>query len=80
MLEEACTAVFEALGPGLSESTYQRALAVELRARAQHVSSEIIIPVTYKAEQVGFIRFRYPTPSGSASLTLPSLQGRPSHK
>ena len=72
LIEDACQTVFEALGPGLSESVYQRALAVELRSRGQHVSMEVIIPILYKHAQVGFIRYKH--------LKAPQLENFGSHR
>ena len=40
-------------GPGLLESVYQGALALELESRGLKVSKEVIVPVSYKGRQVG---------------------------
>ena len=48
--------VLDTLGPGLTETIYQSALAVELRDRGYVVELERIIPVNYKGLGVGFLR------------------------
>jgi len=44
----AAIEVHQHFGPGLLESTYERAFAYELNARGLHVEREVTIPVTYK--------------------------------
>ena len=48
--------VYNALGPGLFESVYQRALAYELRDQGTQVQTEVPVPVDYKEQrlQLGF--------------------------
>lgn len=40
-------------GPGLLESVYQGALALELESRGLKVRKEVVVPVSYKGRQVG---------------------------
>ncbi len=57
VLTEAVQRVFDALGPGHSESTYQNAVAHELRmSTGAIVSTEVVIPITYRGISVGFQR------------------------
>ena len=48
--------VHSTLGPGLLESVYEAAMAVELRNRGLHVEKQVPIAVTYEGErlEVGF--------------------------
>lgn len=41
------------LGPGFLESTYHRALAIELRRRGVSFTSEVPVTLTYKDEPIG---------------------------
>ncbi len=45
--------VHMALGPGLLESVYHRALAYELKKRELFVETEVSIPITYDGIQLG---------------------------
>lgn len=45
--------VHRALGPGLFERIYERALAIELKARGLEVLEQIELPVTYNGEDLG---------------------------
>jgi GxxExxY protein len=49
----AATAVHRELGPGLFESVYEQALAVELRAACVDVVTQIALPVTYRGVDLG---------------------------
>ncbi|MBI5800318.1 MAG: GxxExxY protein [Verrucomicrobia bacterium] len=53
---DAAFKVHTTLGPGLLESVYESALAVELRKRGLHVETQVPITVTYEGErlEVGF--------------------------
>lgn len=53
---DAAFKVHTTLGPGLLESVYEAALAVELRKRGLHVETQVPISVTYEGErlEVGF--------------------------
>ncbi|RLN91150.1 hypothetical protein BBJ28_00017595 [Nothophytophthora sp. Chile5] len=51
-LPSICNEVFTVLGPYNLEATYQRALAMELRARGVHVTSEVEIPIFYKGQRI----------------------------
>ena len=48
--------VYEKLGGGLSESIYQTALAVALRELGHVVEAELVVPIIYKNQYVGFVR------------------------
>ncbi len=50
---DAAYSVHVALGPGLLESVYHRALVHELKKRGQFVETEVSIPVTYDGVQLG---------------------------
>ncbi len=45
--------VFNELGPGMQERTYQRAFANELRKRGIHFAEQVYVPVKYKDEVAG---------------------------
>ena len=45
--------VYNALGPGLLESVYEKALIHELRLRGLNVSSQVPVEIVYKGETVG---------------------------
>lgn len=53
---DAAFHVHSVLGPGLLESVYEAALAIELRKRGLHVDTQKAIPVFYEGQQldVGF--------------------------
>ena len=53
---DAAFKVHTTLGPGLLESVYEAALAVELKNRGLHVEKQVPIAVTYEGErlEVGF--------------------------
>ena len=45
--------VYNALGPGLLESVYEKALIYELKLRGLSVSSQLPVEIVYKGETVG---------------------------
>ena len=45
--------VYNALGPGLLESVYEKALLHELKLRGLNVSSQVPVEIVYKGETVG---------------------------
>lgn len=45
--------VYNALGPGLLESVYEKALIHELKLRGLSVSSQLPVEIVYKGETVG---------------------------
>ena len=45
--------VYNALGPGLLESVYEKALIHELKLRGLNVSSQLPVEIVYKGEIVG---------------------------
>ena len=49
----ACFEVYNALGPGLLESVYEKALMQELKLRSLHVASQIPVAIMYKGVTVG---------------------------
>ncbi len=49
----ACFEVYNALGPGLLESVYEKALMQELKLRGLHVASQIPVNIMYKGVAVG---------------------------
>jgi GxxExxY protein len=49
----AAIEVHRRLGPGLDESLYEEALAIELRLQAIGFARQVIIPVTYRDEIIG---------------------------
>lgn len=55
-LRGAAEQVNAALGPGMTESIYQHAMAVELRARGFVVEVEKIFEIKHKGQSVGFLR------------------------
>jgi GxxExxY protein len=55
-LLDAVGRVSAALGPGLTESIYQHALAVELRGHNTVVEVEKIFEIKYRDQSVGFVR------------------------
>ena len=55
-LRDAVAQVSTALGPGLTESIYQHAMAVELRSMGFVVEVEKIFEIKYGNQSVGFIR------------------------
>jgi GxxExxY protein len=48
--------VHRQLGPGLLESTYEAALAIELESSGLHFDRQIIFPVVYKNRTIGEYR------------------------
>jgi GxxExxY protein len=48
-----CIVVHRALGPGLLEATYVRALVLELRANNMQFEREKVVPVIYRGELLG---------------------------
>ena len=49
----AATEVHRELGPGLLESVYEAALAIELEEAGLHVERQVDIPVLYKGHDLG---------------------------
>ena len=49
----ACFEVYNALGPGLLENVYEKALMQELKLRGLHVASQIPVDIMYKGVSVG---------------------------
>ncbi len=49
----ACYDVYNALGPGLLESVYEKALVHELRLRHLKVQSQVPVNLKYKGETIG---------------------------
>ena len=49
----AAIAVHREIGPGKLESVYERAMAVELRARRVSFRTQVAIPMLYRGESVG---------------------------
>ena len=56
IIYKAAREVHADLGGGLSESIYQKAMSIELRDMGCDVENEVVIPVLYKAQYVGFVR------------------------
>ena len=48
--------VYAHLGGGLSECVYQSALALALRQRGCLVETEMVLPIVYNTQYVGFVR------------------------
>ncbi len=53
----AATRVHSELGPGLLESVYERALALELEAVGFRAATQVPVPVIYRGQDVG-VAFR----------------------
>ncbi|MGE0080282.1 MAG: GxxExxY protein [Thiohalomonadaceae bacterium] len=51
----AATRVHTELGPGLLESVYERALALELEAAGLRAASQVPVPVIYRGQDVGVV-------------------------
>lgn len=49
----ACYEVYNALGPGLLESVYEKALMQELKIRGLSVKSQVPVDIVYKGVSVG---------------------------
>ena len=49
----ACSEVYNALGPGLLESVYEKALMQELKIRGLSVKSQVPVDIVYKGVSVG---------------------------
>ena len=49
----SATAVHRALGPGLLESVYERALCIELAERGVEVARQVAVPVSYRGRELG---------------------------
>lgn len=56
ILRQISSEIWEALGPGYSESVYHRAFEVALRIRCVPYETERIVPVFYLEQNVGHIR------------------------
>ncbi len=52
-IRKAIFEVYNSLGPGLLESVYHKALAVELRQQGLHVEIEFPVSVIYKEKDLG---------------------------
>ena len=73
--------VYNYFGPGLFESTYLRALQVELTARGHEVVRELSVAVYYKNEHIGWQRLDMVVDGavvveGKANDQLPRNAGR----
>lgn len=55
-MEEIAQDIWNALGPGYSESIYHTAFEVALRKRGISYETERIIPVSYEGQNVGHVR------------------------
>jgi len=51
----AAIEVHRVLGPGLLESVYEEALAIELQDRNLVVSTQIVLPLAYKSKPLGTV-------------------------
>lgn len=49
----ACFEVYNALGPGLLESVYEKALMQELKLRGLSIKSQLPVDIVYKGMSVG---------------------------
>ena len=49
----ACFEVYNALGPGLLESVYEKALMQELKLRGLNIKSQVPVEIIYKGVEVG---------------------------
>ncbi len=49
----ACFEVYNALGPGLLESVYEKALMQELKLRGLSIKSQVPVDIVYKGVSVG---------------------------
>lgn len=49
----ACYEVYNALGPGLLESVYEKALMQELKLRGLSIKSQLPVDIVYKGVSVG---------------------------
>ena len=50
---DAAVAVHRALGPGLLERVYHRAMVYELELRGLSIAEEVALPVTYRGQALG---------------------------
>jgi GxxExxY protein len=50
---DSAMVVHRTLGPGLLESVYSRALALELRSRGLDIEAEVPVDIFYKGEPLG---------------------------
>ena len=55
-VREAAEHVYAQLSSGLSESCYQKALAIALQKRGCEVDSEVVVPIVYDGSFVGSCR------------------------
>ena len=55
-VRSAAADVHAQLGGGLSECVYQAALALALRQRGCGVETEMVVPVSYNCQYIGFVR------------------------
>lgn len=55
-VRSAAADVHAQLGGGLSECVYQAALALALRQRGCGVETEVVVPITYNCQYIGFVR------------------------
>ena len=53
LTERAATTVFDKLGPGLKEKSYEKCLAKELGKKGLNVRRQVNLPVIYDGEKIG---------------------------
>lgn len=53
LTERAASIVFDKLGPGLKEKTYEKCLAKELGKKGLSVKRQVTLPVVYDGEKIG---------------------------
>jgi GxxExxY protein len=53
---EAAARIFDELGPYHAERTYQNALKIELDAEGGVSQTEVVVPIYYRGQYVGFQR------------------------
>jgi len=56
VVRAASTKVFSELKTGLTEAIYRNALAILLRKQGWLVSCEVVMPVIFEGETIGFLR------------------------
>jgi len=52
----AAIEIHRALGPGLLESVYERAMGIELNERGIPFETQVQVPITYKGQSAGDLR------------------------
>lgn len=50
---DSAMVVHRTLGPGLLESVYSKALALEIKSRGLHIEAEVPVDIFYKGEPLG---------------------------